>query len=139
VASRSVLALTAVGAAAVLFVAASGSSGNTSDQPYDLDSGRSLAESVASKAKCGYVEEYSLQASDHWDFTCQIGKQMFVIRTANTPASRDAGLSGDVGYKVGPFYLVSPFQQPGLPSNPDSLKTFPGEPSTNFTPRNPPS
>ncbi len=133
------LAWTCSGVVAVLLVAACGTTGNITDEPHDLGSGRSLAKAVAGKANCGYIEDYSLPASDHWDFTCQIGKRMFVIRTANTPASRDAGLSSDVPYKVGPFYLVSPFQQPGVALTADSLKAFPGEPATNSGPHNPPS
>jgi len=63
---------------------------------------------------------------------------MFLIHTAKTVASRDAGRPSRGPYKTGPFYLVSPFMQQGATATANSLQVFPGEPSATVGP-NPPT
>lgn len=99
-----------------------------SSQPHDHDSGRALAAAVADSADCGALEDYSLVASDHWDFTCQTGKQMFLIRTVSAAAGRDT--DRPAVSKTGPFYVVSPFSTPGSSGSAASLLArFPGDPA----------
>ncbi len=78
--------LTCVGAG-VLVAACGQPMGKISDQPHDLSSGRALARAVTHKTGCGYIEDFSLPAADHWNFSCQYGEDLFVIHTANSEAA----------------------------------------------------
>lgn len=131
------LSLTCVGAGLLVAAACGQPMGNISDQPHDLSSGRALARAVTHKTGCGYIEDASLEAADHWDFTCQTGADLtFVIHTANSEAARDAGRPDGLPFKTGPFYIVSPTQKSSdkvlPPAGADapkasSLRAFPGK------------
>lgn len=121
---------------AALVASACGSTASLSDQPTDLDSGRSLARTVADQAGCRDLEDYSPIANDYWEFTCRMGDVTFLIRTATSAASRDAGTPNERGipYKKGEFFLVSPPLQAGGdkkaagdPVPADKLDAFPGD------------
>lgn len=91
-------------------------------RPHDLGSGRALARSVAGAAHCGGLEDYGLVAADHWDFTCQRGSELFLIRTGGA-----GGIGpGEVPAVVGTAYRVSPFSDAGARGPVERLTGFPG-------------
>lgn len=123
------------GWAAALAVLAAGCAGSAkvplSARPHDRDSGRALARTIAGSAACGGFEDYRVTAADGWEFTCQKGADLYVVRATSTRALRDPAIRGlaDAGvpYKTGQYFVVWPFQNPGARSAPAILSSFPGE------------
>lgn len=105
--------------------------GSLTERPSDRDSGRALARTVAEQARCDGFEDYDVTAPDAWEFTCQAGEEMFVIRAASTRASRNAAIPGltaaHLPYRTGRFFVVWPLATPGMRSSPRSLDKFPGD------------
>lgn len=102
--------------------------GTSSQTPVDADSARAVAEGIARRSGCAAFEDYDLSANQHWDFSCQIGSQMFLLRAVSSRPERAARIaeltSANRPFVAGDHCLVWQFDTPGQISAAGDLARF---------------
>ena len=98
------------------------------ERPVDANSARVVAEFVARRSGCAGFEDYDLRAKDHWDFTCQVGDEMFLLRAVSNPTVRAARIaeleSANKPFEAGETCLIWEFDSPGQASSATHLARF---------------
>lgn len=97
-------------------------------RPTDPESARAVAALIARRSGCTGFEDYDLNAKGHWDFTCQVGDQMFLLRSVSSSLDRATRIAelraANQPFEAGETWLIWEFDSPGQSQSATHLARF---------------